>query len=82
MSRIADFIKAISEIGDARIINIVTNPNRGYAIVYVRVKSDMDRQSLFNIADVAKKHGLYVSVVTSRDVHGRAKNMVIVRELR
>jgi hypothetical protein len=82
VSRIADFIKSLFEMKNPRIATIVTSPGADHAVIYVKAKREEEsRQVASSIAELAVKHGLHASVVLSRDVRGKRKSMVIVREL-
>jgi hypothetical protein len=78
-------LEFISEMYNRRylpIYNIVFSPRGGYAVVYLKIKTEADRERVGEIAEVARSQGLLATVyVDKRDASGRRRNMVIVRQV-
>jgi ribosome-binding factor A len=76
-----EFIKELRVREHPFITSIVLSPQAGYAIIYLRIRSEEDRARAMEIAESARRAGLAVSmIIKRRDASGRRRSMIILRE--
>ncbi len=77
-----EFINELSKKRDLPVLNIVFSPHQDYATIYLRFKFREDRDKALEIVEIARRHGLIVSVYIEKvDAAGKRRNMIIVREV-
>lgn len=76
-----EFIKELRARECPPITSIVLSPQAGYAIIYLKLRSEEDRARAMEIAESARRAGLTATAIIERlDASGRRRSMIILRE--
>jgi len=76
-----EFINELRARWHPLVTSIVLSPQAGYAIVYLRVRSEEDRARAMELAESARRAGLMATAIIERqDASGRRRSMIILRE--